>query len=293
MPRTFLYFLPDRHTLTVKDAASAAIAYAFERSIDCAQVPGGGPGGQAGIVCAEAGSYAPGQLRYDPAQQTWLKIPERMKDEGGRMNRDHPSSLIPHPSPWVGHYRDAPPGPADLARSEQLAGHRLALADDHEWLVPLARSFVPVGEGAAAELRYRVQLPQRLELAADGLWTAGGVLSKFATLWELAQEYLAVWSGTATPEQLARFDDQTLTNGAVLALQANYRLGLAECSLLGLLTDANTIDILDRLIDLPTWHDFHKKKRTLAQASPDWPAGSNSPAGPAAEIPATGPPAPT
>lgn len=271
--RAFFYFVPDKHALTRAAAAELGLAYAFERGIDCAQVERG-PGGKRGVVVAQQDSYADGQLGYYEHRQVWRPI-------GG-------TPL------YVGHFRDAVPGPEDLARQTQLAGPRLELADGRSWQVPLARAYSERAVGEEIELRWSVQLPQQLELAADGRWVTGNVNRRYAALWELAEAWLRLRTGTETAEDRERLDFQGQTDGAVLALQANYRLGRVEAALLGLLTDCGVIEVLDRLVDLPTLTEFTKKKQMrLAAEAATSAAGCSSSAGPADATPITGPPSPT
>jgi hypothetical protein len=273
--RSFFYFVPNRQILTLADSAKIGLAYAFEAGIDCTQVQNG-LGGQPGIVCAQQDSYVLGKNGYHASQQIWRQIP------GSEV--------------WVGHYRDELPGPEDLARAKQLSGWSLELGDGQRWVVPMARSYNEHGSGEDAELRWSVGLPQRLDLAADGRWTRTGISPRYAALWELAEGWLRMRTQTSSPDDHARFDEQGETDGAVCALQANYRLGRVEAALLGLFqVDDMVVEVLDRLIDRPTVEAFTKKKLALmamaASATPG--AGCNSSAGPAAAIPATGPPAPT
>jgi hypothetical protein len=132
-------------------------------------VTGGGPEGRQGIVCAQSDSYQDGRNVFHREMQRWTKVPGA--------------------DCWVGYWIDAVPGPADLARRKQIAGYGLVLGDGRSWEIPVARSYAERGEGEAAELFYEVNLPRALELAADGKWTAGGVVARYAPLWELAEAW--------------------------------------------------------------------------------------------------------
>src|SRR4051812_4036218 len=110
--RSFFYFVPNQQALTPEGAVKLGLAYAFERGIDCTQVQNG-PGGQAGIVCAQQDSYDLGKNGYHEKQQVWRQIP---------------NSEI-----WVGHYKDELPGSEDLARAKQLNGWALELGDGQRW----------------------------------------------------------------------------------------------------------------------------------------------------------------
>lgn len=274
--RTFFYFIPNRQALTPPDAAKLGLAYAFERGIDCAQTERG-PEGLKGIVCAQQDSYDDGQLGYHEKQQVWREVPAAPGAE----------SRV-----FVGYYRDALPGPQDLARKKQLDGWPLELGDDLTWSLPMARSYSERDQGGELDLIWYVNLPQRLELAADGRWCATEILARYAPLWHLHEAWLRWRTGTATDADRALFNDQGQTEGAVLCLQTNYRVGRVEASLLGLLTDEHVPAILDRLIDRPTWDGWAKKKMTqlMKSTAPD---GSDSSVGPAAATQTTAPPVPT
>lgn len=282
--RTFFYFIPDRRTLTPAEAAQLGLAYAFDdgQSIDCTPVDHA-LDGQSGVVCAQQDTYSPGQCGYHKKSQTWRRVPPRCADAGGAQA---------DPGIWVGYYTDAPPGPLDLARDKLLAGEAVSLQDGQPWIVPLARSYSERGEGDQSELTWTVQLPQRLDLAADGKWTTSGVIGRYAALWELAEGWLRVRDATASEADFSRFDFQGQIDGAVLALSANYRLSRVEAALLGLFSDELTKRVLDTLCDLETLLAWCKKKamRESSIADRASPAGSASSAGPAAEILTTAPP---
>jgi hypothetical protein len=291
---TFFYFLADRNTLTPAEAAALGIGYAFERSIETAQIPGGGPGGAPGIVCAEQDAFADGQLGYYPERQIWCEIPDSARaPQAGKC--------------WVGHYKQALPTPEALARKKQLAGRLLELDDGQPWELPLARSYYERQSGKSIDVFYQVNLPQRLELAADGRWQAGSINAKYAALWELSEGWQRIRANEATDADRQRFNYQGQIDAAVLCLQANYRLGRIEASLLGLFNDDLTVEILDTLIDADTFAGLIKKKLALqaeaeaeAEDKPNStpPASTvsatpNSSAGPAAATPITDPRGPT
>lgn len=278
----FLYFVPNRHTLTPADAAALGLGYAFEKPIDCTQVQNG-PGGQHGIVCAQIDSYGEGQNGYHPDRQVWLPIP------GG-------TGVSPV---FVGHYKNQLPAADDLLRKQPLGGRVLELDDGQAWLCPVARSYSEEMAGDDLSIYWHVQLPQRLELAADGRWTNGSVTKRYAALWELTEGWQRRQEGQATDADRQRFDYQGRIDAAVLCLQANYRLGRLEAHLLGLFNDELINEILDCAIDAHTYISLIQKKMAMAAANTGPgslstpPPIADSSAGPAAEIPTTAPPGPT
>jgi hypothetical protein len=134
-------------------------------------------------------------------------------------------------------------------------------------------------------------LPSRLDLAADGKWTAIGVLPKFDTLWKLAEGIAAGrWGGDEQARQ--KYTGDQAVDAAVLCLQANYRLGRIETAMLGILTDELASDVLDRLVDGPVFAEFLKKK-VEREASRLSAAGSSSSVGREGSTPPMPPPSPT
>lgn len=279
----FLYFVPGRHSIDAHDLAGLGLAYILDRGgpFSTCGVVGAGPSGGSGVVFASFPPEETGLVRIDLDKQTWRPIPGS--------------------SAWVGHYTDRLPTPATLARDEQLAGHWLELLDGNSWRVPMARGW---SESDAGESRWRVLLPQRLDLAADGRWVNGAVVARYQPLWELCEAWLNERCGQAD----GRLANQGDIDAAVLCLQANYKIGRVEAALLGILSDELIGQVLDCLIDWPGWLAHLKKnappeKTASASSTPPTssgsgspaspPAGSSSSAGPAAAIPATAPPAPT
>ena len=230
----------------------------------------GGPGGSPGTVLGLASQISADQCRYQPDQQEWIR---------GTCD-----------GVWVGRWRDAPPpGPADLARPDQIQGHAVELVDGQTWLVPVARGWLEQD----GELRWYVALPQRLE-RRDGTWQAGGVLPRYARLWQIAERWEAQWAAAYAAAVARESGDETdqaetgetllrlelpLSDAADLAaevLGANYRVTAAEISLLGLFADATPAAVLDALIDRPTRLAWCKKK---LQSAPDTPSTSDGDAG--------------
>lgn len=269
----FLYFVPNQTFLRREDLVALGLAYAFESPAVSNRGVSGGPAGQDGVLVAGAGLDG-SQVLYVKDRQTWRQIPQ---------------STV-----WVGYETAAPPSPDDLARADQLDGYWLELADGQRWLVPIARGYRESADEGELKLYWSLRLPQRLELAADGRWTDGGILPRYAALWDFAQSWLALRCGTAGEEDVRRLDAQGRIDAAVLALQANYQLSRVEAALLGLLTDQHCVAILDRLIDWPKVEQFQKKMTSRladrVEATPQAsPAGSLSPAGATAETPTTDP----
>ncbi len=146
---------------------------------------------------------------------------------------------------WLGWYNAAPPQPADLERSQQLAGHSIRLGDGNDWLVPVARSFP-----------YGISLPQSLSLGAGGN-IAAAIIPRYAAFGEKAAQLWDVFiaeceaadSDAETQQTMPAVERMQL---AIEALAFNYRIGRHECNALGLLTTDNLSEVLGAVIDQPT-----------------------------------------
>lgn len=271
----FLYYLPSSKpaaAVTLADVRAAGVGYAFDGRCEPRGVTGGPDGGNGVIVNADGE-----RLGYYPDRQQWRKTPA-----------PHHSPLTAH-WPWVGWYLDEPlPGPEDLSRNEQLGGHVVKLGDGREWIVPVARGFTETDDG----IGWYLALPATLELAESGEWTSGPVEERYQPLWAIAEAYwehfssaVRVAAGKATAQSGGEiaFDFQGLPDAAVVALQANYRIGRTEAALLGLFDDKQrkATAVMQALIDWPSWDEIVKKKLDQELL--------HSAAGPAAERPATAP----
>ena len=120
------------------------------------------------------------------------------------------------------------------------------------------------------------------------------MLPRYRRLWKLAEEWWAAFTGGRIEGQTIQtdFSDASAFDCAVECLQANYRVGPVEISLLGLLDDGDALRrILDALVDWPVWLAA-QKKMIVQDGSPD-PAVSPGPDGPPDSTPLTGPPSPT
>ena len=272
-----LYFLP-KATREIKaaDAAAAGIGYAIDDRLTPSQCQNNGPGGcGGGVVLADCRRVESHLVRFLPEKQIWRKIPGT--------------------DAWVGRRRDGPTGPQDLQRADSLGGHFVKLLDGNDWLVPVARGW----NECDGELRWFYNVPRALELDEDGKWQQGGVLPRFAEIWDLALRWeesrrtaaIAAGdddTGDGTGDKIVTFDFQDTIAAAVTALAVNYAIGPAEAALLGLLSEELANEVLDALIDLPTrtaWFsaDAHEDEQKKTAA-----AGGSTSAGSAAATRATG-----
>jgi len=234
-----LYFLPGRdRDVKLADAQAAGLGYAFERSLDPCAVARG-PDGAAGVIVAEADT-AP-KLGMYADEQTWRKVPGT--------------------ECWVGMFTAAPPKPDELARRELLDGHLVTLGDGQQWLAPMARRIVEY-EGQPVGVTV---LPRRRQFDADGRWTRGGPVAKYARLWDVAERWWQeILRATANDALQFEFDDEN--DAATVALAANYRIGPAEVDLLGLFDDDSVSAILCALVDRPTMEAWARRKKKASSA---------------------------
>ncbi len=249
-----LYFLSGQSGEVSPELVDAhGLGYAFEGPLAGCRCFAG-PDGQAGLVVADPRHVSPDAIGFHKDRQEWIRAAGPV---------------------FVGRYRDQATTPENLARREQLGGHRVTLGDRQAWLVPMARAHVEED----GELRWTHALARRLTRDDAGRWRAGDVVPRLAWLWDHAvrwDEALDAAIAGAEPndprtELVVRFDRYVET--AIEVLAANYRLGPAETDLLGLFTYESTgvflcpeaRAVLDALADRPTLVAWHKKKR---QASP-------------------------
>ncbi len=224
-----LYFYETSvHIVTHKKAIELGLGYAFETpSIGSVQV-GGGPGNKAGVIFSA--SSASGHIRYKPEQQTWEQYPGK-------------DGL------WLGFWKENRPGPEDLIRRKPKDGHFVELCDGQEWLIPVARAV----DGSSP-------LPRALK--NDGTdWLVGDVKEAFKDYFARACQ---LWDVMFPAESEASGEDRIVTiAGAadlcVIALSINYRVSVAEVSLLELLDTEIYTAVCKAVVDYPTLEAMVKK----------------------------------
>lgn len=86
-----------------------------------------GPDDANGILChwMQPGDPSSATAGVVKGKQTWYEAPAGEDREKGRY--------------WLGWYTASPPGPSDLAVTEQFGGGWVQLGDDKEWLIPATR----------------------------------------------------------------------------------------------------------------------------------------------------------
>lgn len=255
----FLYFIP-RDVTRAADLAGFGLAYAFEQG-----APGlsfctcrNGPGGMSGTVVGD--DRAGKAIGYYPDKQTWRKRPETRQPGDEATGQPGSQAAV-----WVGIYNDARPKPADLLRSDALAGHAVRLCDGNDWIIPVARAATEQG----GELRYFAKLPRRLDFDENGRWMSSTIVDRYQRLWDVACSFWNSFTGAGVTrgedgvELQMEFGD--LVAGAVAALGTNYRVDAIEVALLGLFDEGNCGRVLQALIDWPVIAEFLQKKSSQEQ----------------------------
>jgi hypothetical protein len=182
-----------------------------------------GPAGVEGTIVMPHGAPASQRLGYYPNEQKWQK------------------AAAPGGEYWLAWPTASAPGPADLARRDQVQGHDVTLADDRLWKVPIAIS-----------IHAGTPLPRRFVLNEDGSLTVP-VMSEYEKLSEVAANLYAdkhaIFAGGGA---LAydTYEKQFTTAATVLAM--NYRVGFFEVAALGLIDQRNILQVFDAVIDWPT-----------------------------------------
>jgi hypothetical protein len=247
-----LYYLSGRSGQpNLADLRGWGLGYAFEVDPEVGQCVRGGPDAGGGLVLADPRQR--NRVGIYLNDQKWLRMPAPLLPEGA-------------PTTWVGYETARPPGPAELAMARQIPGHLVRLRDGNDWLCPVARGSVDVGDA----LRWCKALPSCTGVDEEtGQWVRGDVVPEHSELWSLAQRWWDVWiaAGVSSAELREAGDpepkvdvDFDIRNVAEAALATNYRVSRVEVALLALFDETVERDIANALVDWPTWAAWHKKK---------------------------------
>ncbi len=197
-----------------------------DKSRPCNRHCSRGPDGANVVIVAAAPAK---EVHCDKDKQRWTKS---LSDKGGGY--------------WIGYWLDSKPTAAELARDEQIDGHRITLSDGSDWLVPMARCF-PTG----------TKLPETLILTKEGL--ASRPIARYAEfsrraarMWNSILFQIGVFEGE--PDEIIDAHDEWQL--AAEALGLNYYVGADEINALELLTTANLADIVMAVVDMPTYRKW-------------------------------------
>ena len=245
----FLYFLNNAATPPRKEELGPlGLAHAFSKVPEFAGVSGfhcGEIKGLNGIILFDSERVEPGRASFLADRQTWMELP----GANGKI--------------FVGVDNQALPTPGDLQRVNMLPGTPVELGDERIWIVPIARSWKDGGE----RVEWDDQLPRAVKVLPDGRWGAGQVVPRYRELWEIGDIYVSVVTGSATKEEVERLEHYGVFSAAAIILSANYLVGPAECSLLGLLNTQNAFELLDALIQRRDMDELAQKKMTQLAAT--------------------------
>lgn len=215
----FLYYRPvHNRKVTLDDVKRWGLEYAFDVPPVCAQVAHRTPDGNDGRVFLRSNKdgEAP-QINID--KQTWRKLP------GERMGE----------AVWVGMWNEAKPGPRELFKTSGLPGYEYELLDGNTWVIPLVRQYI----GDAHECA----LPRLMDFDEDGNAKDGEVIAKYRHLWELTKPIVddLLASYELGPEQSEPLTKQQAASTAMELLATNYRVSIAEMTLLEAIANDSTV----------------------------------------------------
>lgn len=221
-----LYYLPGQPSIVRAELEPLGLGHLLEPGgpgPSVTQALGHGPDGGDGCYFSVPGRGGRGEAPARDAEKArWSPV------EGSRA--------------WIGVLEGARPGPEDLAREGQLAGHLVELADGQRWLVPVARL-----------LNGSTRFPRKLT-REGGAWVQSVVRQPFADLFNTA---LRVWD-TLTNTGSANLSLDEASSVAVSALGINYRLAAPEAVALELLDTDVLVKVLRALVDWPSLEELGK-----------------------------------
>lgn len=230
-----IYFFPGKHGVTDALLRDCGLSQVIEGTVAESREVLNGPGDKSG-VCAVFRRTSDSDVRvlYQESAQHWDEC------AGGAY--------------WIGYWRDAVPGPQDLARQVQIDGHMVELLDGNQWRIPLVRQW----DG-------RTALPCRIKLDPSGQ-EIQSVNPKHEPLYARVMHEL---------ERLTSGEEYTLSNTdmmdiAAQSLRANYHMGKWEASAIGLFDTQNLRLVFDALVDmdaLRAMQDAQKKTQFASDTS--------------------------
>lgn len=225
----FVYFLPGVSAADAGVLAQRQLSHAFDGN-DIEQLPlVQGPGDLGGLLI--------GHKTPDPKRPDGLAVMRYVSDvQTWRHVEQHDW--------WLGWRTDAPPGPADLERATMVAGYRVSLADDREWLMPVARA---QADREGREFQTTLPCTSGVDFATGEM--VYDVKPAYQKLYDRACRYFE-WF--VSGEDSDPPSDRELFALCVDCLAVNYRLSIWEVSALSLLTRENVLPALQAVIDLPT-----------------------------------------
>ena len=197
-----------------------------------------GPNDQNGFLVT-VGAKRP-QPKYDPDTQVWA------------------DSFLGF---WIGYDKENKPTPETLQKPDMIEGWPVKLADENEYIIPVARSWNDPD---------KTTLPKSFVMGPDNT-----VLMKRSSDYEdfcqdaerLSELYLDIWFGELTSDIIPAADAFRMSCNA---LSINYELGDAEISCLELLDEKTRKKVFEASIDFTAIEKFAeikegKKKEVLSE----------------------------
>lgn len=238
----FIYFFPDsRQRVLTKEAWQAlcktqGLSHLSRTTPSCRECLSG-PAGAPGLLVTANVHGATSIPRYAKDEQLWRKCSDTL---------------------WIGVQRDAMPTPGDLEQPMLIEGHPVELADGNVWRMPRA-VIAPGGQtGLEIVLTVNQDTGEDEEAVKPCYRRFGDLARKF---WEA---FLNAEDGKVT------FAMDDLLALSVEGLSHNYRVGMHELRMLGVLSSENVWRLCYAAIDGPRWETMAQdyveaQKKTDAQ----------------------------
>ncbi len=233
------YFLPEKPGSLKSRIEELDLGYAFKEGhltkADCKN----GPGAENGSIICRSDAPWSDFCGFYPDNQEWRKIPKSKA--------------------WIGRVKDRQYTPAEFARPTLLPGQMLKLEDGLDWLVPIARRWMSIGEATV----YSTALPCRAKLSDDGVWIDGEVKERYRPLWDLVMgyndAYIEAMENASEDEDLVNFE-YPMGELAIATLRTNYYVSHVEADVLNIYSEDAQAAIINVALDEDGLVEIIKKK---------------------------------
>ena len=206
--KLMMYFLENQKAATAENLKSAGIQHLLPSPASREHAKG--PGGKPGVLVVDDSIKV--DRIYNSDSQTWAR---RFGSDGC----------------YVGFWNDKPPTPLELMRPDAKPGTGVKLLDGNEWVVPVLRQYREDG----GQIKFDCKLPTVFKQDEEtGRMVTGEVTRQYRDVWNdacaIADRFIEEMKG-GTIEIDTDVYDRFI--GDVIGI--NYRVGLPEISVLGLL----------------------------------------------------------
>lgn len=159
----------------------------------------------------------------------------------------------------LGWYKGTDYEPEHLARPNPISHHPWQDANGKTWRIPIARRW----QDNSGSPEIDCNLPRYLTVNESGQWVYGGILQRYAQLWDIAAEYherrtaamMQADEGGKFAFQMPGFDEIC---SAVWG--TNYRVSRYELSFLKAITPSSFGEVLSLVVDDPGFDAISQKK---------------------------------